>query len=542
MFSNYFYLLLVTLCSFIIAFKLNYKIPGPKYLDDKIAIVGAGAAGVHMAYLLKKKGFTNIEILESNNRIGGKSFSPVHRNIHHELGTLRVTEDYNNTIIALLNEYVPNGLVKAVAASCTLDSSNKFISMAEYIGLINSALLNTRNTSIILAKFLGAAQKYIDLHQQLFGDYDGELMPQPNKTVMNKIRGTYYDYLQRNGLLSLVPALLGTHSMQGYGLLHEVPALYGLMWNTPSLMRSIINLGTGGTSGTDYLRLGFQNLWETIIAKENIAIKMNSEVKKLKPLTKKGTKGRHDIELKYAHKNPVTKRIQMITKRYNFVMWTPEMKQSLALWDFHDPEVTNYFNKTTVSYFTTAITDTQNEARSFSPILLKFTSNHTTFYNNRVTADRNSFSTLKRQFGPNYTNRKFPISNDGSNVSTSVVYQMHSNEKNESDLKKIIVNHKKSLNATNISLPLITQWRYFPRYSTKDIEDGILWKILEIQGLYGIWYLGSSVSFESAKSVAEYNELLFRNMEEVTKSTAANNFNVNIFLFAFSFVCWYFLY
>ena len=55
-------------------------------------------------------------------------------------------------------------------------------------------------------------------------------------------------------------------------------------------------------------------------------------------------------------------------------------------------------------------------------------------------------------------------------------------------------------------------WRYFLHYSAAHMEQGYLWRILEMQGKYGMWYIGSSVSFESVKSVVEYNKLLVRNM------------------------------
>ena len=34
-----------------------------------------------------------------------------------------------------------------------------------------------------------------------------------------------------------------------------------------------------------------------------------------------------------------------------------------------------------------------------------------------------------------------------------------------------------------------------------------------MQGKHGIWYAGSSVSFESVKSVVEYNKILLSNMD-----------------------------
>ena len=41
---------------------------------------------------------------------------------------------------------------------------------------------------------------------------------------------------------------------------------------------------------------------------------------------------------------------------------------------------------------------------------------------------------------------------------------------------------------------------------------GRLWDIFSMQGKYRTWYLGSSVCYESVKSVMEYNKLIMRQM------------------------------
>ena len=67
----------------------------------------------------------------------------------------------------------------------------------------------------------------------------------------------------------------------------------------------------------------------------------------------------------------------------------------------------------------------------------------------------------------------------------------------------------------NIKGDIVKQviWSYFPRYSKEDLADGVLWNIYDLQGKYNTWYLGSSVCFESVKSVVEYNLLLLRNYD-----------------------------
>lgn len=46
------------------------RIPGPQTFNDRIAVVGGGPSGIHMAYLLKEKGFTNITVFEKSSRVG----------------------------------------------------------------------------------------------------------------------------------------------------------------------------------------------------------------------------------------------------------------------------------------------------------------------------------------------------------------------------------------------------------------------------------------------------------------------------------------
>ena len=69
------------------------------------------------------------------------------------------------------------------------------------------------------------------------------------------------------------------------------------------------------------------------------------------------------------------------------------------------------------------------------------------------------------------------------------------------------------MNGTKIDIKFVKPWRYFPRFNPEDVNAGIIWDIVKMQGKYGMWYAGSSVIFESVKSVVEYNELLVRKMK-----------------------------
>ena len=52
------------------------------------------------------------------------------------------------------------------------------------------------------------------------------------------------------------------------------------------------------------------------------------------------------------------------------------------------------------------------------------------------------------------------------------------------------------------------------RWSPEEMTAGYLWDTFEIQGTKRTWYAGSSVSFESVRSVMAYNKLLLRQFDK----------------------------
>ena len=172
-------IVLVLLIKFSRGLRLNDPIPGPKSYNDKIGIVGAGPAGIHMALLLKQKGFKSVEVLESSDRIGGKSYTVMHRNVPHEMGTCYLSPDYDTNIIPLVNKYVPGDLVKLVTGSVTLDGSSQFLNFNKYAGVYVGRLINTNNPTIIIGYIVNSMRRYIRLHNSLLGEYDGEIPPEP---------------------------------------------------------------------------------------------------------------------------------------------------------------------------------------------------------------------------------------------------------------------------------------------------------------------------------------------------------------------------
>ena len=80
------------------------NIVGPKS-NERVCIVGAGPAGLHMALSLKDKGYQKIRIFEKTGRHGGKSYDTIIDGLYRPQGTIFLTADYVENVIELAKRY-----------------------------------------------------------------------------------------------------------------------------------------------------------------------------------------------------------------------------------------------------------------------------------------------------------------------------------------------------------------------------------------------------------------------------------------------------
>ena len=267
------------------------------------------------------------------------------------------------------------------------------------------------------------------------------------------------------------------------------------------------------------LKSGFQNLWETMVKRENLKVTFGVNIYKVfRPATTLQNNGRHGSS-KRCPSVWVCKTVKgkysyfPRWERYDFLIWSPEMKTSLHLWKGNTQIEQNLFSSTTAVYFATSILDSRNMIRGQTPIDY-WLDNVLKKRDGSVWAQRDSYGVTNQQNGENYQSGKLRSGNDNKDVKTAVSYQMSKREIPDAILKQQLLDHFKRVNGSDLSIQKFKNWRYFPRYSPFEMtEKGILWRILEQQGQFDMWYIGSSVCFESAKSVVEYNKLLLENMQ-----------------------------
>ena len=72
--------------------------------------------------------------------------------------------------------------------------------------------------------------------------------------------------------------------------------------------------------------------------------------------------------------------------------------------------------------------------------------------------------------------------------------------------------HYKDFNAKDIEIVKTRTYEYFPRWNMEETALGYHWDLYNLQGKNNMWFIGGSLSFESAHHVIGYNQLLLKKM------------------------------
>ena len=83
------------------------------------------------------------------------------------------------------------------------------------------------------------------------------------------------------------------------------------------------------------------------------------------------------------------------------------------------------------------------------------------------------------------------------------IYEVQSNLKS----------HYEGFNAKDIEIVKTRTYEYFPRWNMEETAKGYHWDLYDLQGKNNIWFIGGSLSFESAHHVVGYNQLLLKKMQ-----------------------------
>jgi len=473
------------------------EIRGPSP-EDRVCIVGAGPAGIHMAQSLRKRNFEDIVIFEKSDRVGGKSFDVTVNNTVNQLSTVFVLANYFESLVPLANEYGIDDLVRVPSANIFKYNSGakpgSKQTVGQYIVDQLSSMTGLKDPLANLQKLFYDIGQYIKVHQEMFGSYKGELMLKPSTDVLYRLRGTFMDFLERENLQTLAIVFIFSQTMTGYGFLDEIGALYGVMWCDPVWLvtSSLRSVGLDEYPLSIYAyRNGFERIWETIVDVEKLKINFNSNISKITKHSN-GSTIYHSAGLE---------------ESCGFLIWAAPVEEYLKTVDAINVEEVRLFKEMHSVAYSSTLVRMRSDIRN-GP-LTAFIESMQSKIENGVIVEVSSSGILLPNIGEPEAIEMWDENN--TDMKTTTVIQLGREAVSEKALNDILINHyQQNFNATDIEVLMTLTWEYFPRWSPADLNTGRHWDVFNMQGRGRTWFAGSSVSFESVKSVLEYNSLLLK--------------------------------
>jgi predicted NAD/FAD-binding protein len=209
------------------------RVATPPSPDWRIAVLGAGAAGLSVARALARAGYHHVTVLERSARVGGKCCTIPIDGRSYELGAALLTTAYP-TVRALVRQVGMRPSAKVGGVCLDLDTGKTSVRVP---AVRDASLLDV---SVALAR-LGAELVH---HRRLLRP--GFAGVDPEVTV------PFADWADKRGLATAARLMEPWLTTFGYGYIREVPAAYVIKY--AALFGPTFELLDGG----------YQELWERV--------------------------------------------------------------------------------------------------------------------------------------------------------------------------------------------------------------------------------------------------------------------------------------
>jgi Flavin containing amine oxidoreductase len=193
--------------------------------DARIVIVGAGAAGLCAAWYLKQAGFRRVKVLEQSPRLGGKCRSLTVDGQSFDLGANYVTSSYRRV----------RDLAAHVGAAMYTEKQGHAIDPHGRVGSLLGAVLRDQSLFAVAWQSLRFLWKRWRMRRLLtpYRPGFGHVTEHP------ELRGSFADWLDRNGLPALKEMFEIPLTLMGYGRLEEIAAAYALTYMNPLTFKDL---------------------------------------------------------------------------------------------------------------------------------------------------------------------------------------------------------------------------------------------------------------------------------------------------------------
>ncbi len=453
--------------------------------NTRICIIGGGPAGLSAGMYLEKKGYENYTILERNDRVGGKCWSPTYNGRRYEMGAImgvpsyyavhdveefcgithdgpKLNRNYKNAQGQVIEPFEPKKNILKIP---------RLLKMKKQLKLFGE-LLETKYKGYAINGHRGVAE----------GRYDGFAVTPGREPVkgenpnLKDLALPFSEFCKKNGVELIQDIWIGPYTSFGYGYFDEIPAGYVVKYlDFQTTMNFVkINLWTWQN--------GTQFIWEQLNDHLKNHARLNSSIEKVERkdgkvyVTVNGAVEEYD-------KIIVTAPLHIPGTR------TDGQKGMDEYFDVRDDE-RELFSKIDYERYDVLAVETKPEDHPeisyyvFDNMVPEKLGHLMVYYRR--------WRDSKEQVITTYALRKHK-------TSTEVPYE---------ECKKMVLDDLKTMK--NPASNVVNEWSvyYFPHIFSEDYAAGWYDKVEAMQDKYDTFYAGEVMSFGDMDETAEYSREL----------------------------------
>jgi len=428
----------------------------------RIAIIGAGVAGLTAAEALKRRGYDDVVIYEANDRVGGKVHTMHVDGLPFELGAY-VTFESDDEVLDLIERHHIEVRTARPRMVHDFDKQGKIIEFEDW----QAKKYTTAQTAAAAAKYLLMCAKHREIFQPGgFADVDTELYMRSDR------------FFEKHNLGPVAWLYKPIMAGLGYGFYSETPALYAMRFIDPAKLAVLVRTLLDRDARVDMVTAGFAKLWQAVAQDHDVWL--DHRVTAVERIKRAG--GKWTVQ--------VTARGN--THTYDRLITTVSHPRMVDILDAGKKEKTLYGNLEFNAYVTSIF-----RARGLAEGVTAYFGQHST---------------------PNTRGRLMIYSQPHDDTDLYLGWQL-GDESNARSLEQMLRKDVARVGGEVTEMVHQEFWPdYFPQVSRKALKGGHFQLQDELQGRRATYYAGAMVDYELTGTVAAWaHELVKKHFPRVRR-------------------------